>query len=430
MNHEATLPLARPTARRSSLAQRLVLRAFAAMPRGQLTLVLPDRTTLTFGRGPLADGAAPRAAWLKPARIEVRNPRFFRRCALAGDIGFAESYLAGEWDTPDLTDVIGWFILNHDVAPTVSGGRASAAGLNLLRWLNRTWHRTRANTLDRAVDNIREHYDLSNDFFALWLDPAMMYSCARWVRGDETLAEAQRAKNDALAKKLRLRAGDRVLEIGTGWGGWAIQAARDYGCHVTTLTLSPQQRALALQRIAEAGLADRIEVRLQDYRALPPGEVYDKIVSIEMLEAVGHEYLDDWCRAVARSLKPDGLVALQFIACADHRYEAVRGGVDFVQRHIFPGSLLLSVNRLNDRLAHAGGFVLHGLEEFGTDYGRTLRHWRERFTAALPQVHALGFDETFVRKWSYYFAYCEAAFALRHITVLQTVHSRPNNLSI
>jgi cyclopropane-fatty-acyl-phospholipid synthase len=255
----------------------------------------------------------------------------------------------------------------------------------------------------------------------------MMYSSAKWERADATLRDAQIAKNDALCRKLHLRATDHVLEIGTGWGGWSLHAAQHYGCRVTTLTLSQQQRDLALKRIATAGFSDRIEVRLQDYRDVT-GQ-FDKIVSIEMLEAVGHEFLRDYAATCARVLKPDGLVALQFITCPDSRYDQFRRGVDFIQKHIFPGSLLLSTNRLNDLFAREGGFVLHGLEDMGRDYARTLRTWRNAFHQKLDHVRALGFDERFIRKWDYYLSYCEAAFTLRNISVVQTVHTRPNNLS-
>jgi len=198
---------------------------------------------------------------------------------------------------------------------------------------------------------------------------------------------------------------------------------------VTSITISQEQYDFARQRIAAAGLANRIEVRLQDYRDIPAGEQFDKLVSIEMLEAVGHRYLEGWCRVVARALKPDGLMALQFITCADNRYDEIRRGVDFIQKHVFPGSLLLSVNRINDLLAKTGGFVLHALDDMSQDYARTLRTWRETFNRHAVDMQSLGFDERFLRKWNYYLAYCEAAFAMRNISVVQTVHTRPNNLS-
>jgi len=416
------------------LYQRLTLRALAQMPSGQLHLELPDGTVHRLGGRQNVQwhttALAPAALAIpQVAAIKVRRSAFFEKCVLHGDIGFAEAFMDGDWETPDLAAVIAWFVLNVDRSPSLSGSRAKAFGVNLLRAANRLSHLLRPNSRHTAARNIHEHYDLSNDFFRLWLDPSMMYSCARWERPEFTLDQAQGAKNEALCNKLRLTAADHVLEIGTGWGGWSLHAAKNYGCRVTSLTISKEQYDLARQNIAAAGLADRIEVRLQDYRDLPAGEQFDKLVSIEMLEAVGHRYLEDWCLVVARALKPDGLMALQFITCADNRYDEIRRGVDFIQKHVFPGSLLLSVNRINDLLARTGGFVLHALDDMSQDYARTLRTWREAFNQRAADVQSLGFDERFLRKWNYYLAYCEAAFAMRNISVVQTVHTRPNNLA-
>jgi len=409
-----------------SFFQGAVLNAFAEMKLGRLRLELPDGSVREFGAaGAKSHTIAPGVS--DTACLRVRRPAFFTKSALYGDIGFAESYLDGDWETPDLTALLGWFVHNVESAPTLSGSQqARSLALNLLRAVNRLGHLLRPNTRTNAERNIRAHYDLSNDFFALWLDPSMMYSAARWS-GVDTLEQAQAAKNDALCRKLHLQPSDHVLEIGTGWGAWSLHAARHYGCRVTTLTISRQQYDLAVQRIVAAGLSDRIEVRLQDYRALT-GQ-FDKIVSIEMLEAVGHRYLTEYAAVCSRVLKRDGLIALQFITCPDSRYEQFRSGVDFIQKHIFPGSLLLSLNRVNQQLAEQGGFLLHGMEDMGRDYARTLLSWRELFHAKLDQVRALGFDDRFIRKWTYYLCYCEVAFALRNISVVQTVHTRPNNLS-
>ena len=407
-----------------SVFRGAVLAALARMPRGRLTMELPDGTPAEFGAGMEGTTLLPHAA-----SVLVRREAFFRKCALFGDIGFAEAYMDADWETPDLTAVIAWFILNHDDAPTLSGShRRRAFALNLLRAANRLRHRLRPNSRAAAHRNIADHYDLSNDFFALFLDPSMMYSCAMWTQPGLSLAAAQREKNDALCRKLRLAEGDHVLEIGTGWGGWALHAAATRGCRVTTVTLSREQCELARKRIFEAGLAERVRVELRDYRDI--GGRYDKLVSIEMMEAIGHRYLPDFCAAVARALKRDGVMALQFITCPDARYDELRRGVDFIQKHIFPGSLLLSLNRVNDRLARAGGFVLRGVEDLGRDYARTLGQWRDNFDRRRDEVLALGFDDRFIRKWGYYFSYCQAAFALRHISVVQTVHTRPNNLSV
>jgi cyclopropane-fatty-acyl-phospholipid synthase len=413
-------PSSGPSALRSA-----VLGSFSRMSRGRLHLELPDGTVSVFGAGeePLPLGVAP------AARIRVRREAFFRKCVLAGDIGFAESYMDDDWSSPDLVAVVSWFILNVENAPTMSGsGRARDLALNLLRFTNRLGHWMRPGSKASARRNISEHYDLSNDFFSLFLDPSMMYSAARWSRPAMTLEEAQGEKNERLCRMLRLSPDDHVLEIGTGWGGWALHAAKHHGCRVTTVTLSRQQAEYASRRLAQAGLEGRVDVRHHDFRDIKG--TYDKIVSIEMVEALGHRYLPDFCRVVNASLKRDGLLAMQFITCPDSRYAAFRKGVDFIQKHIFPGSLLLSLNRMNDCLAREAGMVLHGVEDMGPDYALTLRRWAEAFAARSAEVRALGFDERFIRKWDYYLAYCEAAFALRNISVVQTVHTRPNNLSL
>jgi cyclopropane-fatty-acyl-phospholipid synthase len=410
---------------RASVFRSAVLGSLSRMGRGRLHVDLPDGGVAVFGSGgePLPLGVA------GSARIRIRREAFFRKCVLAGDIGFAESYMDGDWTSPDLVAVVSWFILNVEDAPTMSGsGRAKGAALNLFRFMNRLGHALRPGSRTAARRNISEHYDLSNDFFALFLDPSMMYSAARWSRPGLTLEEAQREKNERLCQMLRLAPADHVLEIGTGWGGWAVHAAQSRGCRVTTVTLSRQQFDFAERRVAQAGLAGRVRVRLQDFREITGR--YDKVVSIEMVEALGHRYLPLFCRVVNGALKPDGLLAMQFITCPDARYAQFRRGVDFIQKHIFPGSLLLSLNRFNNLLSSEAGLVLHGAEDMGADYALTLRRWAEAFAARTGEVHALGFDGRFIRKWSYYLAYCEAAFALRNISVVQTLHCRANNLSL
>ncbi len=409
-----------------SLYQRLVLGAFDGMNRGRMQIELPDGSTVEFGApGTHSDL---RHGIPATAKIQIRRDAFFRKCVFAGDVGFGESFIDGDWETPDLTAVIAWFIHNVDNAPTLSGSkraRSKAAAVNLLRLANRVGHLLRPNSRATARRNIQEHYDLSNDFFSLFLDPSMMYSGARWTTPELTLEEAQKEKNDLLCRRLQLRSSDRVLEIGSGWGSWSIHAAKTYGCHVTTLTISQEQFDLATARIAAAGLTDRIDIRMCDYRDIQGS--FDKIVSIEMMEAIGHRYLPDFCQSLHRVLKPEGLIALQFITCPDERYDELRNGVDFIQKHVFPGSLLLSLNRVNEQLTRAGGFVLHEMEDFGHDYVRTLRTWRESFHANLTKVKALSFDDRFIRKWNYYLHYCEAAFAMRNISVVHTLHRRANN---
>jgi cyclopropane-fatty-acyl-phospholipid synthase len=327
-----------------SFFRRAVLRSFANMTRGHLRMELPEGGAHEIGAHTDALARELPLGITAAAHIRVKREAFFKKCLLAGDIGFAESYIDGDWETPNLTAVIAWFLLNVDDAPTLSGSakkHAQSFALNALRITNRIGHLLRPNSRSTARRNIAQHYDLSNDFFALFLDPSMMYSAARWPAHAPALSleEAQREKNDALCRQLRLTATDHVLEIGTGWGGWSLHAARTYGCRVTTVTISQQQFDLARQRIATAGLTDRVNVELRDYRDLTG--TYDKIVSIEMMEALGHRYLPEFCAGLNRLLKRDGLLALQFITCPDGRYEQFRQGVDFIQKHIFPGSLLL-----------------------------------------------------------------------------------------
>ncbi len=417
-----------PATAKSSLSRRLLIDALSGMNRGSLTIGLPEGGELIFGntnpQPDLSMGISPHA------KIQVRRDAFFSKCVLAGDIGFGESYIDGDWETPDLAAVIGWFINNVENAPTLSGSKRKRwkdRAVNLLRVANRVGHLLRPNNRTTARKNIAEHYDLSNEFFALFLDKTMMYSGAHFASVDTPLTEAQDAKNEALCQKLQLTPEDHVLEIGTGWGGWSMHAVRHHGCRVTTVTISKQQRDLAVQRIADAGLSERIDVQLRDFRDIT-GQ-YDKIVSIEMMEALGHRYQPAFAEAIARLLKPSGRVTLQFITCPDDRYEEFRKGVDFIQKHIFPGSLLLSTNRVNDLLAKSGNFVLRGLEDYGSDYTITLRHWQRAFESRLDEVRKLGFDDRFIRKWDYYLRYCEAAFGLRNISVVQTVHTRASFLA-
>ncbi len=418
-------PIAGTRSERPSAFRSAVVGTLARMRHGCLLMDFPDATSVQFGEGSpqLPPSMSP------TARVRVLREAFFRKCVLSGDIGFAESFIDGDWVSPDLVAVVAWFILNVEHAPTLSGSRRAAGmAINLLRRANRMGHLLRPNSRANARRNISEHYDLSNDFFSLFLDPSMMYSAALWTRPSMTLEEAQCEKNERLCRELRLSARDQVLEIGTGWGGWAVHAAKTHGCRVTTVTLSRQQHDYALKRVEKEGLKERVSVRLQDFREIEG--CYDKVVSIEMMEALGHRYLPDFCGVVDRSLRREGLVALQFITCPDARYAQFRRGVDFIQKHIFPGSLLLSLNRVNDLMSRKGGFVLHGMQDMGSDYVLTLRRWAEQFEARIPQARDLGFDERFLRKWRYYLAYCEAAFALRNISVVQTVYTRPNNLSL
>ena len=396
-----------------TLARRLVLNELAKLKRGRLTLRLPEGTELVLGDSRAQGGA----------RLEVADDNAFRRIMLAADIGLTEGYMEGEWDSPDLNAVIGFFIENIDPTPGMSGSASKAVGVGLVRIADRIGHLLRPNDKKTVRKNISEHYDVSNDFFRLFLDPSMMYSSARW-EGTASLEQAQTNKNESLCRFLQLKPTDHVIEIGTGWGGWALHAVKKYGCRVTSLTISKAQHDLAVERIQAAGLADRISVKLEDFRDHQGS--YDKCVSIEMMEALGHKYLPAFCESIGRLLKPDGIAAFQYITCPDSRYVQFRDGVDFIQKHIFPGSLLLSINRVGDLMTEKSGFQLERLEEFGIDYARTLDAWCNAFESKLEQVRGMGFDERFIRKWRLYFRYCQAAFEHRNIGVVQAVYVRPN----
>jgi cyclopropane-fatty-acyl-phospholipid synthase len=389
--------------------------ALSRMQRGRLRVVLPDGGEKVFG----GLGEEPRA------EIRVKDAAFFRACVLGGPVGFGEAYMDGLWETDDLVGVIAWFIRNADESTVLEGSGKTDRRIGLMNFAHRVAHRLRPNSLRTSRRNISEHYDLSNEFFALWLDPTMTYSSAYWDAPDLTLEQAQVRKYDVLCRKLRLVPTDHVLEIGSGWGGFSMHAAKNFGCRVTTVTISQAQFDEASRRIVAAGLADRIDLRLEDYRKLT-GQ-FDKIASIEMLEAVGDKYLDGYFAQCQRLLARKGLLGLQYITCPDAQYEVLRRGTDFIQRHIFPGSLLNSIGRVNVALNRTGDLFLHDLDDMGPYYARTLHVWRENFHRVLDAVRAQGFDDTFVRKWDYYLAYCEAAFATRHISVVQAIYTRADN---
>jgi cyclopropane-fatty-acyl-phospholipid synthase len=401
--------------RRTGFYESLVLGALSRMNKGRLDLTLPNGERLMLGQG----GGI-------HATMIIRDPDFYRRCVLYGDVGFGEAYVDGLWETDSVREVIRWALLNIDQAPGVSGSKVQALGLGLLKGLNRLGHNRRSNTTEGSRKNIAQHYDLNNEFFRLWLDPTLTYSGAYFCREGMSLEEAQFAKYERLCRQMQLSASDHVLEIGSGWGANAIYMAGHYGCRVSSVTISEEQYRLASERVREAGLEDLVAIQLKDYRALE-GQ-FDKIVSVEMLEAVGHDHLDTYFGKCHQLLKRDGILALQAITCPDSRYESLRKGVDWIQKHIFPGSLLPSVAAINRAINRTGDLSLIDLKDIGLDYAKTLQAWQERFNARLDEVRGLGFGEAFVRKWNYYLSYCEAAFAMRNIYVMQMVYTRPNNV--
>lgn len=365
---------------------------------GSLTLVGRD------GREQVFEGDAPGPS----AVVELRRPAASRRTIAGGALGMAEAYLDGDWDTPDLDAVLDLGVANLDPEPTTTP--------TLLTPVSRAWHRLRDNTLDGSKRNIAYHYDLGNDFYSLWLDQTMAYSSALYASSSDELTEAQVSKWDRLLGELDLSAEDHLLEIGCGWGGFAIHAATTTGCRVTGVTLSEEQHAYATAAVAEAGLSDRIEIRLQDYRHVP--ETYDAIASIEMFEAVGERWWPVFFGRVRELLKPGGAAALQVITIDERRFEDYRTHPDFIQRYIFPGGMLPSPERLT-AVAETQGLDAGAPHFFADSYARTLSEWSGRFEAALDSVKALGFDERFVRMWRYYLSYCRAGFAGGTVDVVQ-----------
>lgn len=350
--------------------------------------------------------------------LEVRDPAFYRAVAAQGSVGAGEAYMQGHWHCDDLVGLIRLLVRNRDLVDGMETGLA-----RLGAWALRAWHALRRNTREGSRRNIAAHYDLGNDFFSLFLSSDLMYSSALWAGEDDTLEAASARKLEAICRKLQLKPSDRVIEIGTGWGGFALHAARHHGCHVTTATISREQHALATERVRQAGLQDRITVLLQDYRDLT--HTYDKLVSIEMVEAIGAPYLDTYFGKLGSLLKPDGLALVQAITIEDHRYEQAVVAVDYIKRFIFPGSFIPSVNALLSAKTRASDLGLVHLEDFGLSYARTLQAWRMRFIAALPQVRAQGFDECFIRMWDFYLAYCEGGFRERSIGVAHLLMAKP-----
>jgi cyclopropane-fatty-acyl-phospholipid synthase len=403
------------TKSKSGFYENAVVTALCKMNKGFLNLSLPSGENLEIGN----PNEQIRAT------LAIKDAGFFKCVVLYGDIGFGEAYVDGLWETDNITTLIKWIILNIENAPSVSGSKVKSLGLNLFKWFNRIYHNNRSNSITGSQKNIAEHYDLNNDFFATFLDPSMTYSAAYFKTPELTLAQAQDEKYRRLCEQLQLKPTDHVLEIGSGWGANAIFMAKNYGCKVTTVTISKEQQKLGQERVEAAGFSGQIEIIIKDYRNIE-GQ-FDKIVSVEMLEAVGHNYLETYFAKCAEVLKPNGIFAFQVITSPDSRYESLRRGVDWIQKHIFPGSLLPSVAVINKAINNTSDLTLVDLKDLGLDYAKTLKLWFIEFNHKLNEVKALGFDDRFIRKWNYYLNYCEAAFEMRNINVMQMVYTRPNN---
>ena len=352
------------------------------------------------------------------ATVTIHDFDAYRLLALRGSIGVGEGYMVGDWSCDDLPALVRIFVLNQDALLGLEKGLT-----RLMMPLFRLLYARRDNTRRGSRANIAAHYDLGNEFYGLFLDDTLMYSAAIFPNPDASLREASVAKIDRICRKLELNPNDHLLEIGSGWGGFALHAARHYGCRVTTTTISREQYRLARERVREAGLEDRVTVLCQDYRDLRGS--YDKLVSIEMIEAVGERHLNTYFRACAQLLKPQGMMLLQAITIADQKYDQYRNEVDFIQHYIFPGGFLPSLTAIAEILARVTDLRVFHLEDIGAHYATTLRHWRERFLANLERVRALGFPDTFIRMWEYYLCYCEGGFRERAIGTVQLLLTKP-----
>jgi len=356
--------------------------------------------------------------------ISVHDSSFWERVAWGGSIGAGEAFCDGLWSTPDLTAVVRVLARNQEALDGLDSGAGALADP-----ARRFLHRRRSNTRQGSIRNISAHYDTGNEFFARFLDPTLTYSCAIFPDSTSTLETAQEWKLDTICRKLDLQETDRLVEIGTGWGGLAIHAARNYGCRVVSTTISQEQFRYASQAVEDAGLADLIDVVQVDYRDLPSlgYERFDKLVSIEMIEAVGHSYLPKYFEVISELLEPDGLALVQAILIPDQRYEGYRRTVDFIQQYIFPGSLLPSMGRIMECTTGSTDLRLVDYDDLTLDYARTLAEWRRRFEANESEIAALGLTETERRKWLFYFGYCEGGFAERTVADAQLLFAKPAN---
>jgi cyclopropane-fatty-acyl-phospholipid synthase len=391
------------------LGRRLFLTKLAGISQGEITVI---------------DGAEHQRFGKRSAdcdlhsTIEVLHPQTYADVAFGGSTGGGESYMHGHWRSNDLTSLVRIFIRNRPVLNAIDSGSSFVTAP-----LRRILHALNRNSRHGARRNIAAHYDLGNDLFALFLGHTMAYSCGIFEREDSTLDEAQLAKFERICRKLKLGPTDHLVEIGTGWGGLAIHAAQTYGCRVTTTTISKEQHDWAAEKIRAAGLSDRITLLLDDYRDLKGR--FDKMVSVEMIEAVGRHYLDTYIAQCSRLLKPNGAMLLQAITIRDQLYESAARGIDFIQRFIFPGSFLPSISVIADSVRSASDMKIFHMEDIGPHYATTLRTWRENFFARLPDVRRLGYPEAFVRMWDFYLSYCEGGCHERQMGDLQLLLTKP-----
>jgi len=393
----------------SKIARKKLEDHLMAIPRGVLTID-NGKSIKTFGTKKSENDIC--------ATMHVHDFSTYRDICLGGSVGAAEAFMKGKWSSPNLVDVVRLMSINIEFLHGLDGMTSVIKRLSnsALHWINR-------NTAAKAKQNISAHYDLSNEFFELFLDPEMMYSSAIFPNSSAGLDEAAVHKLDLICKKLDLKESDRLLEIGSGWGGMAIYAARNYGCQVTTTTISKQQYQAAVQRVKAAGLEDKVKILFKDYRDLKGS--YDKLVSVEMIEAVGHEFYPQYFNKCATLLKPNGLMLLQAITIPDQRFSDAQKSVDFIQRYIFPGGSLPGHEIIMSSIKKYTDMQMVGMQEIGFDYAKTISVWRKRFFAKLDQTLALGFDDTFIRMWDFYLSYCQGAFSERVIGASQILFAKP-----
>ena len=411
MNQETLTAVLKPKKRNDwvqHFARQQVISRLKKIKIGQLIVIENGQQTI-FG-----DDAS------ITATITVKDAHFYGEIAFGGSIGAGEAYMLNYWQTDQLTNVIRIMAANQSVMDALEGGYqwASKPFLKVLHWLNR-------NTADGSRKNIAAHYDLGNDFFKLWLDASMMYSSAIFSPLDISLEAASYKKLEVICEKLALKPTDHIVEIGTGWGGFAIYAAKKYGCKVTTTTISQQQYDEAKKRVIAENLQDKITLLMSDYRDLQ-GK-FDKLISIEMIEAVGHQYYDVYFKKCASLLKPNGMALIQAITITDQRFEAAKNSVDFIQRYIFPGSNIPSITALMNSLTKASDLKLYDMEDIGPHYATTLRKWRENFVTQLGAVRQMGYSEEFIKMWTFYLCYCEGGFAERALGDVHLLLVKPEN---
>ena len=395
--------------RSTALAKRLVFKLFNQLRHGELVIQDGD-TTHRFGGGDVS--IAPSAT------VVIHEQHAYSRILTGGTMGAAEAYIDGDWSTEQLTDVTRVFSANIPILEAMKHKQNwfIKAGVKLA-------HAARKNSVSGSRENIAAHYDLGNEFFSLFLDPSLMYSSAVYPKGSDNLAEASQHKLKLICEDLELKPTDHLVEIGTGWGGMAIYAAENYGCKVTTTTISKEQLDYARAEVERRGLQDKVTLLFEDYRNLS-GQ-FDKLVSIEMIEAVGHEYFDTYFGCVSSLLKPNGKAVIQAITINEQRYEDYRKSVDFIKRYIFPGGCLPSLNIISGALTRTTDMQIIDLRDIAIDYAKTLKHWHEAFMAELDAVKSLGFDEKFIRMWRFYLSYCEGGFRERIIGTYQITMAKP-----